>query len=180
MLHNRIHKSQRFSRILSQINAVHPLPFHLRSILIVSFLLRLVLPSGSSFKFPRWNPIRFSLFPHPCYMIQNVTLAQRRLLISRLCLGATTSYIDVSGWTEILSGSETHTRVYIQHEPPYLIRRVSTRPWIQYAESCMVSAYLPSCRQQPSVKRSPASRTQSSVYTTLPRISAWDDVTACT
>lgn len=58
-------------------------------------------------------------------MIQNVALAQRRLLISRQCLGPATSYIDVSRWIEILSGSEAHTRVYIQHKPPYLIRRLS-------------------------------------------------------
>ena len=40
-------------------------------------------------------------------------------------LDPTTSYTDVSGRTEILGGNETHTRVYIQHKPPYLIRRLS-------------------------------------------------------
>jgi len=65
MLYNRIHKSQPFSRILSQINGVHPLPFHLRSILKVSFPLCLVLPSGSSFKFPPAETPTIFSFPPP-------------------------------------------------------------------------------------------------------------------
>jgi hypothetical protein len=78
-VHQRIYKSQPPVRTLSQINPVHaptlppkglPLLYpNFTSFLILSFHLRLGLPSGfPSFRIPHQNSVCTSPLPYTCYM----------------------------------------------------------------------------------------------------------------
>ena len=66
-IHYRVHNSPSFVPIMSQTNHVHALPSHQRSILTLSSLLRLGLPSGSFLQFSPPNPCTH--FPSPIYRI---------------------------------------------------------------------------------------------------------------
>jgi len=69
-----VHYCVQKSSILIHINPAYTIPPYFFQIILISSHLFVVLPSGSSFKFPHQDPVCISCSPDACYMPQPIRI----------------------------------------------------------------------------------------------------------